>query len=53
MHMDDSIETLRLFTLSQAAKLLHVSIRTFHRMIHKQEVPAFKVVDNGAYMKVD
>ena len=41
--MDDAIETFRLFTLPQAAKLLHVSIRTFHRMIHKQEVPAFKV----------
>jgi excisionase family DNA binding protein len=41
--MNDSIETLRLLTLAQAAKLLHVSIRTFHRMIHKQELPAFKV----------
>ena len=41
--MNDSIETLRLLTLPQAAKLLHVSIRTLHRMIHKQELPAFKV----------
>ena len=41
--MDDSIETLRLLTLPQAAKLLHVSIRTLDRMIHKQELPAFKV----------
>ncbi len=41
--MNDSIETLRLLTLSQAAKLLHVSIRTLHRMIHKHELPAFKV----------
>jgi excisionase family DNA binding protein len=41
--MDDSIETLRLLTLSQAAKLLHVSLRTLDRMIHKQELPAFKV----------
>ena len=41
--MDDSIETLRLLTLSQAAKLLHVSLRTLDRMIHKQEVPTFKV----------
>jgi excisionase family DNA binding protein len=41
--MDDSMETLRLFTLPQAAKLLHVSLRTLDRMIHKQELPAFKV----------
>jgi excisionase family DNA binding protein len=41
--MNDSIETLRLLTLPQAAELLHVSIRTLHRMIHKQELPAFKV----------
>jgi excisionase family DNA binding protein len=41
--MNDSIETLRLLTLPQAAQLLHVSIRTLHRMIHKQELPAFKV----------
>jgi len=41
--MNDSIETLRLLTLSQAAKLLHVSIRTRHRMIHRHELPAFKV----------
>ena len=41
--MDDSIETLRLFTLPPAAKLLHVSRRTLDRMIHKQELPAFKV----------
>ena len=41
--MNDSIETLRLLTLPQAAKLLNVTIRTLHRMIHKQELPAFKV----------
>ena len=41
--MDNSIETLRLLTLPQAAALLHVSVRTLHRMIHKQELPAFKV----------
>jgi excisionase family DNA binding protein len=41
--MDDSMETLRLFTLPQAAKLLHVSLRTLDRMIHKQELSAFKV----------
>ena len=40
--MNDSIETLRLLTLPPAAKLL-LSIRTLHRMIHKQELPAFKV----------
>jgi excisionase family DNA binding protein len=41
--MDNSLETLRLLTLPQAAALLHVSVRTLHRMIHKQELPAFKV----------
>ena len=40
--MNDSIETLRLLTLPQPAKLL-LSIRTLHRMIHKQELPTFKV----------
>ena len=41
--MDDSMETLRVLTLSQAAKLLHVSPRTLDRMIYKQELPSFKV----------
>ena len=41
--MDDSMETLRVLTLPQGAKLLHVSRRTLDRMIHKQELPAFKV----------
>jgi excisionase family DNA binding protein len=41
--MDDSSETLRLFTLPQAAKLLHGFRRTLDRMIHKQKLPAFKV----------
>ncbi|GEM_PF-353808 len=41
--MDNSTETLRLLTLPQAAALLHVSVRTLHRMIHKHELPAFKV----------
>lgn len=38
IHMDDSMETLRVHTLSQAAKLLHVSLRTLDRMIYKQEL---------------
>ena len=41
--MDDSMETLRVLTLSQAAKFLHVSLRTLDRMIYKQEFLAFKV----------
>jgi excisionase family DNA binding protein len=32
-----------LLTLPEAAQLLHVSIRTVHRMIHKNDLPAFKV----------
>ena len=38
MHLDDSMETLRVHTLSQAAKFLHVSLRTLDRMIYKQEL---------------
>jgi excisionase family DNA binding protein len=41
--MDDSLESLRLLTLPEAAELLHVSTRTLQRMIRRNELPAFKV----------
>jgi excisionase family DNA binding protein len=41
--MDDRLENLRLLTLPEAAQLLQVSIRTLHRMIRKNDLPAFKV----------
>lgn len=41
--MEDSLENLRLLTLPETADLLHVSIRTLHRMIRKDDLPAFKV----------
>lgn len=41
--MNESIESLRLLTLPEAAELLHVSTRTLQRMIRRNELPAFKV----------
>ena len=41
--MENSLERLRLLTLPEAAKLLHVSTRTLQRMIRRNELPAFKV----------
>ncbi len=41
--MEDPNESFQLLTLPEAAQLLHVSIRTVHRMIHKNDLPAFKV----------
>jgi excisionase family DNA binding protein len=41
--MEDSNESFQLLTLSEAARMLHVSVRTVHRMIHKNDLPAFKV----------
>jgi excisionase family DNA binding protein len=41
--MEDPKESFQLLTLPEAAQLLHVSIRTVHRMIHKNDLPAFKV----------
>lgn len=41
--MNDSLESLRLLTLPEAAELLHVSTRTLQRMIRRNELPAFKV----------
>jgi excisionase family DNA binding protein len=41
--MENELENLRLLTLPEAAELLQVSIRTLHRMIRKNDLPAFKV----------
>lgn len=41
--MENQLESLRLLTLPEAADLLQVSIRTLHRMIRKNDLPAFKV----------
>ena len=41
--MEDPKESFQLLTLPETAQLLHVSIRTVHRMIHKNDLPAFKV----------
>lgn len=41
--MNDSLESLRLLTLPEAAELLHVSTRTLQRLIRRNELPAFKV----------
>jgi len=39
----DQIESVRLLTLAEAARLLHVSTRTVQRMIRAKELPALKV----------
>jgi excisionase family DNA binding protein len=41
--MDESIKSLRLLTLPEAADLLQVSTRTLQRMIRRNDLPAFKV----------
>jgi excisionase family DNA binding protein len=41
--MDQSIESVRLLTLTEAAELLHVSTRTVQRMIRAKNLPALKV----------
>ena len=41
--MESQLDNLRLLTLPEAARLLQVSIRTLHRMIRKNDLPAFKV----------
>jgi excisionase family DNA binding protein len=41
--MENELENLRLLTLPEAAELLQVSRRTLHRMIRKNDLPAFKV----------
>ena len=41
--MEKHLESIRLLTLSEAAKLLQVSTRTLQRMIRQSQLPAFKV----------
>ena len=41
--MENDIEPLNFLTLSEAANVLQVSIRTVHRMVQRKEFPAFKV----------
>jgi excisionase family DNA binding protein len=41
--MERESESLRLFTLPEAAQMLHVSTRTLQRMIRRNDLPAFKV----------
>jgi excisionase family DNA binding protein len=43
MTMEKHLESIRLLTLSEAAKLLQVSTRTLQRMIRQSQLPAFKV----------
>lgn len=43
MTMEKQLESIRLLTLSEAAKLLQVSTRTLQRMIRQSQLPAFKV----------
>jgi len=41
--MDRNFDQIRLLTLAEAARLLHVSTRTLQRMIHGNNLPALKV----------
>ena len=41
--MENDIEPLKFLTLEETAELLHLSRRTLQRMIHRKELPAFKV----------
>ncbi|MSP39230.1 MAG: DNA-binding protein [Deltaproteobacteria bacterium] len=41
--MEPSSEQIRLLTLAEAARLLHVSTRTLQRMIRSTDLPALKV----------
>ena len=41
--MHNQFANIRLLTLSEAAQLLQVSIRTLHRMIRSGDLPALKV----------
>jgi len=41
--MNENLDSIRLLTLNEAAKLLQVSTRTLQRMIHSREMPALKV----------
>jgi excisionase family DNA binding protein len=41
--MDRNFDQIRLLTLAEAARLLHVSTRTLQRMIRGNNLPALKV----------
>ena len=41
--MENNLEPLKFLTLEETAELLHLSRRTLQRMIHRKELPAFKV----------
>lgn len=41
--MERTNESLQLLTLSEAARLLHVSTKTLQRMIRSGDLPALKV----------
>jgi excisionase family DNA binding protein len=41
--MDESLESVKLLTLAEAAEVLHVSTRTVQRMIRARDLPALKV----------
>jgi excisionase family DNA binding protein len=41
--MENSIEPLKFLTVEETAELLQVSRRTLQRMIHRKDLPAFKV----------
>ena len=41
--MENDLEPLKFRTLEETAELLHLSRRTLQRMIHRKELPAFKV----------
>jgi len=41
--MDRNFDQIRLLTLVEAARLLHVSTRTLQRMIRNSDLPALKV----------
>ena len=41
--MENSAEPLKFLTVEETADLLQVSRRTLQRMIHRKDLPAFKV----------
>lgn len=41
--MENGLEPLKFLTVEQTAELLQVSRRTLHRIIHRKDLPAFKV----------
>jgi excisionase family DNA binding protein len=47
--MENGLEPLKFLSVEETAKLLQVSRRTLHRMIHRKDLPAFKV---GAQWRV-